>query len=166
MKITVERPSDASAIRRVTEMAFRRAQHSNGTEAGIVEALRAAGALSVSLVAIEADDVVGHAAFSPVSIHGAAGGWYGLGPVSVTPELQRRGIGQALIREGLARLKSMGAHGCVVLGDPAYYGRFGFANDPDLYYGDVKQGYFQRLVFFGASPKGEVRYQPGFDAAE
>lgn len=156
---------DATAIRRLTEAAFKGVPYSDETEAQIVDALRAASALTISLVAIEAGDIVGHAAFSPVSINGAAGDWYGLAPVSVTPEQQRRGIGQALIRDGLHRLKSMKAAGCVVLGDPGYYGRFGFESDPELYYGEVPPGYFQRLIFTGPSPKGDVHYHPGFDAS-
>lgn len=164
MEIISERPKDATSIRRLTDAAFKGVAHSDGTEARIVDALRAAGALTISLVAIDVDEIVGHAAFSPVSINGASCHWYGLGPVSVTPDRQRCGIGQALIRDGLHRLRLTSAAGCVVLGAPAYYGRFGFESDPELYYGDVPQGYFQRLVFTGASPKGEVRYHAGFDA--
>jgi putative acetyltransferase len=165
MQIKLERPVDAAAIRRLTQAAFKGAPYSDGTEAQIVDALRAAGALTISLIAIEAGDIVGHAAFSPVTINGAAGDWYGLAPMSVMPQQQRQGIGQTLIRDGLARLRSMKAAGCVVLGDPGYYGRFGVEIDPDLSYGDVPPGYFQRLIFHGPPPKGEVRYHPGFDAS-
>lgn len=165
MQIQLERPTDAAAIRRLTEIAFTGIPYSDGTEARIVDALRAAGALTISLVAIEAGEIIGHAAFSPVTINGVAGEWYGLAPVSVLPDRQRQGIGQALIRDGLARLQSMKAAGCVVLGDPGYYGRFGFRSDPELVYADVPPGYFQRLVFHGAAPKGEVRYHPGFSVS-
>src|ERR1700761_5292975 len=132
MQIRPERPEDARAISIVTEAAFKEAEHTSGTEARIVEALRAANALTVSLVAVEDDMIVGHVAFSPVSISDGSVGWFGLGPVSVTPPRQGQGIGQALVREGLGRLESAGAVGCVVLGDPDYYGRFGFEYDPDL----------------------------------
>ncbi len=163
MHIRLERPEDAKAIGLLTDTAFDGAAHSAGTEARIVEALRAAGALTLSLVADEGGEIIGHAAFSPVEINGTPGDWYGLGPVSVLPARQGEGIGQAVIREGLQRLAALGAAGCVVLGDPAYYERFGYAYDPDLAYGDVPAGYFRRLVLKGPAPKGEVSYHPGFD---
>ena len=166
MQIRDEHPEDAAAIGELTAAAFADAPHASGTEARIVAALRQAGALTLSLVAT-ADDgrIVGHAAFSPVQIDRAAGRWYGLGPVSVTPELQRQGIGGALIRRGLDRLAALGAEGCVALGDPAYYGRFGFVSDPALTYGGEASRYFQRRVLKGDPPQGDVSYHPGFTVA-
>ena len=164
MRIRQERPGDEAAIRTLTDAAFRGVAFSNQTEAAIVEALRAASVLTISLVAVEAGKIVGHVAFSPVMIDGAGGDWYGLGPVSVRPDRQRSGIGQALVRDGLRRLGSMAAGGCVVLGDPGYYSRFGFQYDPELWYGDVPAGYFQRLILGGPAPKGEVHFHPSFDA--
>ncbi|WP_407148776.1 GNAT family N-acetyltransferase [Bradyrhizobium sp. ORS 86] len=147
-------------------MAFETAPYSSGAEPRIVEALRHGGALAVSLVATSDDgSIVGHAAFSPVRIDHEAGHWYGLGPVSVVPEMQKLGIGRALIREGLSRLAALDADGCVVLGDPAYYGRFGFVSDPALTYGGEASPYLQRLVLRGRSPKGDVRYHPAFELA-
>ena len=164
MEIRFETPSDAEAIRGVVTAAFRQAEHSSGTEAAIVDALRRAGALTVSLV-VEADrELIAHVAFSPVTIDGVQSGWYGLGPVAVLPERQRRGIGQALVRAGLDLLERQGARGCVVLGDPGYYARFGFRSDPALRYGEVPPAYFQRLPFAGERPTGEVAYHPAFDA--
>ena len=163
MQIRQERPQDATTIRALTDAAFRDMPHSDQTEAAIVDALRAADALTLSLVAIQDGEIVGHVAFSPVRINGAAGDWHGLGPVSVWPGRQRQGIGQALIREGLQRLKALSSAGCVVLGNPKYYGRFGFEYDPDLHYGDAPAGYFQRLTLDGSLPKGEVTYHPGFE---
>ena len=169
MEIRPERPDEVETIRGLTDAAFKGVPHGDETEAAIVDALRAAGALTLSLVAVEGGQIVGHAAFSPVTIDsvagdGVAGGWYGLGPVSVWPARQRGGFGQALIRDGLRRLADLPAAGCVVLGDPGYYGRFGFESDPELFYADVPPGYFQRLVLSGPAPKGEVRYHAGFDA--
>jgi putative acetyltransferase len=138
--------------------------YSSQTEKAIVDALRSAGALTLSLIAIEDGKIIGHVAFSPVTINGKTNGWYGLGPVSVWPNQQGRGIGQALIREGLNNLRDMNAQGCVVLGDPGYYSRFGFVSDPGLRYGDVPPEYFQRLGFTEIVPKGEVVFHPGFDA--
>ncbi len=165
MIIRPEADGDTPAIHALTDAAFRDAPHSSGTEAAIVDALRDAGALTLSLVAEEQGRIVGHVAFSPVTINGEAGRWFGLGPVSVEPLEQRRGIGQALIREGLDRLRNTGAEGCVVLGDPAYYRRFGFVSDPKLHYGGVPPEYFQRLTFTGAMPEGEIAFHAGFDTS-
>jgi putative acetyltransferase len=165
MKIRHERPKDASTILALTDAAFKGMRFSNQTEAKVIEGLRAAGALSLSLVATEGGEIIGHVAFSPVRINAEAGDWYGLGPVSVWPDRQRRGIGQALIREGLQRLQSMSAGGCVLLGDPAYYCRFGFENDPELYYAGAPPRAFQRLTINGSRPRGEVRFHPAFDAS-
>jgi putative acetyltransferase len=163
--IRPEQPADADAIRRVTAAAFADIAESDQTEPRIVDALRAAGALTVSLVAIEGGEIVGNVAFSPVAITTGEGDWYGLGPVSVRPDRQRRGIGQALVRAGLGDLRTMHAAGCVVLGDPAYYGRFGFAADPALAYHGAASPYLQRIVFHGPPPQGEVRYHAGFGDA-
>ncbi|MGY4173345.1 putative N-acetyltransferase YhbS [Bradyrhizobium sp. USDA 4529] len=120
--------------------------------------------LTISLVAVSDDgSIFGHVAFSPVRIEGVVGRWYGLGPVSVAPDLQRQGTGGALIRAGLARLAAMNADGCVLLGDPAYYSRFGFVSDPALTYGGEPSPYFQRLVLKGDPPKGDVKYHAAFD---
>jgi predicted N-acetyltransferase YhbS len=164
MLIRAERPEDIAAIGELTTAAFKAASHSSGTEPGIVDALRAAGVLTLSLVAVEAGRVVGHVAFSPVRIETAEGDWYGLGPVSVEPARQGRGVGQALILAGLEQLKALKAAGCVVLGAPAYYGRFGFRSDPALRYGEAPAPYFQRLVFEGPPPSGQARYHPAFEA--
>ena len=165
MQIRQERPEDASTIRALTIAAFKEVPHSSQTEAMIVDALRSSGALTLSLVAIQYEVIVGHVAFSPVRINRIDVGWFGLGPVSVWPERQRQGIGQALIREGLHRLGAMSSAGCVLLGSPQYYGRFGFEYDPDLYYQGARPGYFQRLPLNGSSPKGEVTYHSSFEVS-
>jgi putative acetyltransferase len=163
MKIRLEKSGDASAIRAVTKAAFRDAPYSDQTEARIVDALRNAGVLTLSLVAENGGDIIGHAAFSPVRINRQERGWFGLGPVSVRPDRQSQGVGSAIVRDGLDRLEMMGAQGCVVFGDPAYYGRFGFVADPRLRYPGAPDGYFHRLVFTGEPPTGEVAYHLGFD---
>ncbi|WP_089177373.1 N-acetyltransferase [Bosea sp. AS-1] len=165
MPIRLEQPGDADAIRALTTEAFATAPHSSGTEVAIVDGLRAAGELTLSLVAVEDGEIVGHVAFSPVTIDGAERGWFGLGPVSVRPGRQHSGIGSELIREGLRRLRENGAGGCVLLGDPAYYGRFGFANDPALVLEGVPPEYFMRLGFGAEQPAGTVRYHAAFDGA-
>jgi len=160
--IRPERADDADAIRSITTAAFATAEHSSGTEAAIVDALRNAGALTISLVAVENREIVGHVAFSPVMIDAKPGGWFGLGPVSVRPDRQGGGVGKALIESGLAALNAKGADGCVVLGDPRYYSRFGFASDTRLRYGDAPVEYFQRLVFKGPAPAGQIAYHASF----
>jgi putative acetyltransferase len=165
MQIRPERPDDATTIHALTDAAFKGMPFSDDTEARVIDALRAAGALTLSLVAMLDGEIAGHVAFSPVTINGEAGDWYGLGPVSVWPDRQRSGIGQTLIREGLRRLQSMGAGGCVLLGDPAYYARFGFENEPDLRHAGAPQWAFQCLTLNGARPCGEVAFHPAFDGA-
>lgn len=162
--IRPERPADAQIIRQVTEAAFAVAEHSAGTEGAIIDALRAANALTVSLVATINDEVVGHIAFSPVMIDGVDANWFGLGPVSVRPDLHDHGNGGALIREGLDRLRMVGAKGCVVLGAPAYYERFGFEHDPAIRFEGVPPEYFMRLSLDGSLTAGRVAYHEGFSA--
>ena len=164
MKIRLERLGDETTIRVLTDTAFKGMRFSDDTEAEVIDGLRAAGALTLSLVATEGEQILGHVAFSPITINGEAGDWYGLGPVSVWPDHQRKGIGQALIREGLRRLQTMNAGGCVLLGNPTYYGRFGFESDPDLHNLGAPPGAFQRLTLDGSRPRGEARFHPAFEA--
>ena len=161
--IREERPGDEAATAALTEAAFRDLPYSDGTEATIIERLRADGNLALSLVAEDSGGtIVGHAAFSPVTIAGEAQGWYGLGPLSVSPARQREGIGSALVRGGLERLAGERAAGCVVLGEPAYYGRFGFRHEPRLSYPGPRPEYFQMVAFADSWPEGTVRYAPAF----
>lgn len=165
MQIRNERPGDVATIHDIIAAAFALVPHSTGTEPRIVEALRRADALTISLVADRRGEVLGHIAFSPVEIDGLSGGWYGLGPVAVAPAFIGLGIGKALIEDGLDRLRGVGASGCVVLGDPCYYGRFGFVRDRELTYAGGPAEAFQRLVLRGNAPRGEVRFHPAFDTA-
>jgi len=166
MIVREETAADTAAITEVTIAAFRDHPLSNQTEHLIVDALRAAGVLKVSLVAEIEERVVGHVAFSPVGISDGTGGWFGLGPVSVLPSYQKQGVGKALIRKGLSMLKSMGANGCVLVGDPAYYERFGFRNYPGLVYEGVPQEVFLALPFTEEVPSGTVEFHKGFRAGE
>lgn len=162
-----EREDDAGAIRAVTLAAFEGMPYSQQTEAAIVEALRAADALSLSLVAVEDGEIVGHVAFSPVAIGGAtAPGWFGVGPLSVRPDRQRSGIGTALMRAGLARLADARAKGCVLVGDPRYYRRFGFEASSALRYTDLPAEYFQVLELAARAPAGTVAFHPAFAARD
>jgi putative acetyltransferase len=166
MSITIraETSGDAQAIEAVTTSAFLRAPHTSHTEQHIVSGLRRAGKLAVSLVADADGIVIGHVAISPVSISDGASGWFGLGPVSVLPPHQGRGIGSQLVREALRLLHDRGASGCVVLGEPAYYGRFGFQADPNLILPGVPPEYFQAASFDSSRPRGTVTYDEAFNA--
>ncbi len=165
VRIRDETAGDVDAIASVTLAAFRDHPHSRQTEAFIIRDLRAAGALALSLVAEEEDGrVVGHAGFSPVVMSDGTAGWYGVGPVSVGPDRQRRGIGSALMTAGIARLKSMGAKGCVLVGDPAFYTRLGFRNAPALTLEGVPPEVFLALPFDAAIPTGRVTFHPAFAA--
>jgi putative acetyltransferase len=164
MIIRNEKDSDAEAISEITKAAFETCPYSHQTEQFIVIALRAAHALSVSLVAEIEGRVVGHVAFSPVTISGRSCDWYGLGPVSVLPDRQKQGIGKALIHEGLSRLKTRGAKGCVLAGDPGYYERFGFRNLQDLILEGIPQEYFLALPFGENRASGVVVFHEGFGA--
>lgn len=157
-----ELPQDPVAIAALIREAFASARNASGTEANIVEGLRAVGALTVSLVAEEDDRLVGHIAFSPVTIAGEDRGWYGLGPVAVHPAHQGKDIGAELISAGLAQLRESGATGCVLLGDPAYYERFGFMHDPRLILPSVPTEYFLALRLSDDEAEGEVAYHPAF----
>lgn len=162
MEIRPERAGDEGVIAEVIGEAFAIAEHSDGTEAAIVDRLRQAGALRISLVAVVDGEVAGHVAFSPVTIDGEHCRWFGLGPVAVMPGRQQSGVGVALIRKGLEQLQEQGADGCVVVGEPAYYGRFGFAADPRLTCTGLPPLFFQALAFSGDMPAGTVAYHPAF----
>jgi putative acetyltransferase len=156
--------SDAFAIDAVTIAAFRAAAHSSHTEQFIIRALRTDGQMAVSLVADEDGKVIGHVAVSPVAISDGTPGWYGLGPISVAPERQGQGIGTLLMHHALSELKVLGAAGCVVLGEPSYYSRFGFTAEPVLVLPGVPAEYFQAISLKGSLPRGEVKYHAAFDA--
>ncbi|MBP7423792.1 MAG: N-acetyltransferase [Sulfuritalea sp.] len=161
-----ETDGDADAITAVTLAAFATLEISQHTEQFIVKALRAAGALAVSLVAELYGRVVGHVAFSPVVLSDGTPDWHGLGPVSVLPAHQRQGIGKALIRQGLARLQAMGARGCCLVGHPDYYRKFGFRNLDQLAHAGVPPEYFLALSFDGHWPQGTVAFHEAFGARE
>ncbi|WP_312316081.1 N-acetyltransferase [Stenotrophomonas sp.] len=162
MQIRPERAQDIPVIHALTREAFADAPHRDGTEQDVLDALRAAGALSVSLVAEEGGALVGHVALSPVTLSDGSEDWYGLGPLSVAPAQQGRGVGSALMQAALAALEERGAAGCVLLGDPGYYGRFGFRADPRLRLAGVPPEYFQAVLLKGAWPDADVQYHAAF----
>jgi putative acetyltransferase len=159
-----ETEKDLKAITDVTIAAFKTLDISRHTEQFIIMALRAAKALAVSLVAEIDGVIVGHIAFSPVTISDGTKNWYGLGPVSVLPGCQRQGIGKALMEEGLSRLRALNARGCCLVGHPEYYKKFGFKNTAGLVHEGVPQDVFFALSFDGNFPRGKVTFHEGFNA--
>ena len=171
VQIRDEQPSDADAIRRLHNEAF------NGdVEGRLVDLLRKNNKALVSLVAAIGEDIFGHILFSAVSITGAAPDApavraIGLAPVAVLPGFQRRGVGSRLVHEGLGRCKRAGYDLVVVLGDPAYYGRFGFraANTSGL---ENEYGVADEFMVLELQPgalggvNGLVRYAPEFKEAD
>ena len=164
--IRSETPSDAAAIRRVHVEAF-----GQPDEADLVDALRAAGALRISLLAAEAGAVVGHVAFSPLVIRGGASttNALGLAPMAVLPGWQRRGIGSRLARAGLTACGETPYGLVFVLGAPRFYGRFGFKPAQSLgltwEHGGPPGAFMvqalRRLMLPGIG--GVVAYRPEFD---
>jgi len=165
MLIWQEKKQDISSIRRVNELAF-----GQKAEADLVDALRDHGAVTLSLVALEGERVVGHILFSPVTFEQerSAVKAVGLGPMSVLPEYQNTGIGSQLVRTGIDELKKQGFNIVVVVGHPAYYPRFGFV--PAGRYSlkceyDVPDDAFMVLVLNETDPgavAGTVHYRPEF----
>jgi putative acetyltransferase len=157
-----ERTGDEQEVDQIITAAFANHPHSNQREGWIVKRLRTGKALTMSLVADENGQLAGHIAFSPVQIDGVSAGWHGLGPVAIRPESQRQGIGSALIHAGLERLRKLGSDGCVVLGEPEFYERFGFRADSRLWLGGVPPEFFLVLPFHDVIPEGRVDYHPAF----
>lgn len=164
--IRAEAAADQVAIGELTTAAFLTTPHASGTEAAIVRDLRAAGALTLSLVAAAPNgEIIGHAGFSPVGTE-MPGLWFGLGPLSVLPLQQRTGVGSALVRAGLAHLSDAGAAGVVLVGDPAYYGRFGFAARPGLTCEGVPDLYVQAVAFRETPVWRPIAFHPAFFTAK
>jgi len=161
-----EQTADIDTITRLTETAFQHEPHSHHTEQFIIQALRRSQQLTISLVALEQDQIVGHIAISPVNISSGATGWYGLGPISVWPEKQLQGIGSTLVKTALAKLQHLGGLGCVLVGDPVFYHHFGFKNHPHLIYPGIPQEYVMALSFGSDVPEGKISFHPAFAATE
>ena len=164
MIIRDERPSDEALINDLTVRAFEPMAFSDGTEAPIIRSLRKSGDLTMSLVAEEGDTIIGHVAFSPVTINGVHGGWFGLGPIAIEPDRQRAGIGRALVLAGCDAFRQRGSAGIALIGNPVIYARFGFESDGQLTYKNLDTRLVQRIVFIGDNPKGELRFADAFEA--
>jgi len=166
MLIRCEQDHDHAGIRHVNIEAFADHPCSRHTEHLIVEELRKADALSVSLVAVLEDGAVaGHIAFSPMKIAGQECPWFFVGPLAVLPEKQRKGIGSALVRAGLDAIRELDAEACVLVGDPAFYTRLGFENTQLLTVHGVPQQYVLALRWSGPERRGAVESHPAFNVA-
>lgn len=163
MRVRPETSADFARIRQVNAEAFKNHQYSRQTEHLIVEALRDAGALEISLVAEEAGEVLGHVAFSRAAIGDASCDWYLLGPIAVWPGRQGQGIGRALVEAGIAELRERGAQGCALVGDPAFYGRFGFRHQAGVFCPGVPDEYVLCLPLSESGvPTGELAHHDAF----
>lgn len=160
--IRPEIPSDIAGIRALTSRAFEGLAYSDGTEAEIIDRLRSAGGLAVSLAAFRSGKLVGHVAFSPAVATWDAQGWFALGPISVAPDQQRQGIGKRLIAEGLSRLQASGGKGCILVGNPAYYRQSGFALAPQYCPPTQPPDYFMIRALGEDQPCGQFEFHPAF----
>ena len=161
-----ERPEDIGAIYDLTKRAFAPMPFAGGNEQDLINIVRDAGALSISLVAVFDSNIVGHVAFTPAMAADNSPGWFGLGPVAVEPKFQRKGIGRQLINEGLRKLLDWNAAGCIVLGDPNYYQRFGFRPSPALTPAGQPPEYFMMLSLTALQPNAVVDFHPLFSEGE
>ena len=163
MWIREEGPDDVDAIHDLVRKAFAGYPGEGKLESRTVDTLRADHALAVSLVADIDGRIAGHVAFSPARPSRDGDRWYVLGPIAVDPADQGHGIGAALVRAGLRILEEREANGCVVLGDPAWYARFGFGALPSLRFDGAPAACFQALlVGDGNVPRAQVHYHPAF----
>ncbi len=162
MEIRSEIPADYGAIHELTEMAFKDRPYAGGDEQDVIKRLRAVGALTSSLVAIDGDELIGQITFSPATNTDGSEPWFALGPVSVTPNRQSQGIGGALIRRGIAEIEGLGALGCILTGNPVYYRRFGFELAPDNVPERESAEYFMLKPLLGGPATGSFVFHPAF----
>ncbi|SNY90154.1 putative acetyltransferase [Cohaesibacter sp. ES.047] len=165
MEIREETSADAADIHTLTQRAFAPMPYSSGSEGEIIDQLRRDGDLVLSLVMDDDGMIVGHVAFSKIQIDGTWDKWYCLGPISVAPDKQNQGIGKALVGEGMRRLRALGANGCILIGNPAYYVRLGFECDGQLRYGALDPSLIQHMTFQGPAPKGTLSHADAFEQA-
>ena len=162
LTIRPEQPEDVSEIREIVKNAFRGTPHTNSKEHFLIDLLRENGDLYLSRVAERDGHMVGHIAVSSVKMSCGAKNWFGIGPVSVMPDFQGQGGGSKMIESTLSQLREGGASGCVLVGDPAYYTRFGFRHVSALTYAGIPEGYFLALSFNNRYPNGSVTYPDAF----
>jgi len=159
VRIRAAMDEDAKAIHVLTRDAFASMWFADENDQHLPARLQTDGDLTLSLVAVT-DEIIGHVAFSPVTIANAKGDWYALGPISVLAARQRQGVGTLLAKTGLAQLRDIGAAGCVLTGNPDVYRPMGFSSDHALTYGGLNPQYIQYLTLSGSIPTGEITFAP------
>lgn len=157
-----ERPEDHGAIHDVTLRAFAPMAYADGDEQELIARFRDAGQLALSLVAEREGTVVGQVTLTPALAADGIGSWYALGPVAVEPALKHQGIGSALILSAIDWLKAQHAAGCILVGNPAYYSRFGFRPFPELAPPDQPAQFYQILPLAIANPTSVIAFHPLF----
>lgn len=162
VEIRPEQVADIEGIRDVTEQAFRGRPYADGDEQDVIDRLRFAGALTLSLVALSDGVLVGHIAFSPATLSSGTQPWFALGPVSVLPDRQGEGIGAALIELGLSKIKALGALGCILTGNPDYYRRFSFELAPAHVPADEPEAFFMLKCLAAELPRGRFTFHQAF----
>ena len=160
--IRQECPADYDAIHDLTRRAFQGRPYAGGDEQDVIDRLRATDALTLSMVAEDQGGLSGQITFSPAINSDGSQPWFALGPGSVTPERQNQGIGGELIRQGLARIRALGALGCILTGNPEYYRRFGFALAADLVPEAESAEYFMLYLFAETRPTGQFQFHKAF----
>jgi putative acetyltransferase len=160
--IRQETSADHEVIRELTELAFRDMAYAGGDEQDVIDRLRLCDALTLSMIAEVDGKVVGHIAFSPATLTDGSGPWFALGPVSVLPDLQRQGVGSALIKAGLAHIRNAGALGCILTGNPLYYCRFGFELAPQNVPLNESEKYFMLKLLGATEPRGSFGFHAAF----
>jgi len=162
INIRPETSSDVEAIYEITKLAFAGMPFSEGDEPDLIDTLRVRGLLALSLVADDDGIIVGQITFSPAKISSGTSPWFALGPVSVTPERQGQGIGTSLINQGLSQIRKLGALGCILTGNPAYYRRFGFELSPTNCPLNEQEEHFMVKVLGNVEPEGNFSFHETF----
>ena len=163
MEIRPETAADVPAVQALTEAAFAPMSFSDGKEVEALAGLRCDGDLQLSLVAEEGGEIIGHVAFSPVSLDGAVCNWIALGPIAVKRARQRQGVGSALVAAGAAAFKAQKALGLVLIGNPKVYRSMGFVSDGAMHYRDVPADIVQFLPFSDERPSGLLAFAPALE---
>lgn len=162
LHIREECDTDHAVIRSITKRAFRGVPYADGDGQDVIDRLRFTNALTLSLIAVLHQEIVGHIAFSPAKVGNGSYPWFTLGPVSVLREHQYQGIGSALIEGGLTQLREMNALGCILTGNPLYYQKFGFKPVPENAPPNEPDEFFMLKLLSSQAPDGQFAFHRAF----